>query len=241
VFSSLIGLYQQDIKKVIAYSTMSQLAQKYTTHSSIFRHQTICESTFLSLSIKNLFKKTYPKIYKYFTTNDKGLSNDNALNPYYLTGFTDAEVCFLINIQKRSDVLLGYSVSLSFKIKLHSKDKELLHKIFNFFNVGKIYIRKDGYIEYNVNSIKDIEVIIEHFNNYPLITQKLSDYKIFKLVFEYIKSKKHLTKKGFIEILSLKASLNNGLTEELKRVFPNIVPSLRPQTITPKLDTIDPH
>lgn len=42
VFSSLIGLYQQDIKKVIAYSTMSQLAQKYTTHSSIFRHQTIC-------------------------------------------------------------------------------------------------------------------------------------------------------------------------------------------------------
>ncbi|RYE12473.1 MAG: hypothetical protein EOP34_10770 [Rickettsiales bacterium] len=176
VFSSLIGLYQQDIKKVIAYSTMSQLAQKYTTHSSIFRHQTICESTFLSLSIKNLFKKTYPKIYKYFTTNDKGLSNDNALNPYYLTGFTDAEGCFLINIQKRSDVLLGYS-----------------------------------------------------------------DYKIFILVFEYIKSKKHLTKKGFIEILSLKASLNNGLTEELKRVFPNIVPSLRPQTITPKLDTIDPH
>lgn len=42
VFSSLIGLFQQDIKKVIAYSTMSQLAQKYTTHSSIFRHQTIC-------------------------------------------------------------------------------------------------------------------------------------------------------------------------------------------------------
>jgi hypothetical protein len=41
VFSSLIGLFQQDIKKVIAYSTMSQLAQKYTEHSSIFRHQTI--------------------------------------------------------------------------------------------------------------------------------------------------------------------------------------------------------
>ena len=42
VFSSLIGLFQQDIKKVIAYSTMSQLAQEYTTHPSIFRHQTIC-------------------------------------------------------------------------------------------------------------------------------------------------------------------------------------------------------
>ena len=42
VFSSLVGLFQQDIKKVIAYSTMSQLAQKYMYHSSIFRHQTIC-------------------------------------------------------------------------------------------------------------------------------------------------------------------------------------------------------
>jgi len=42
VFSSLIGLFQQDIKKVIAYSTMSQLARKYTSHSSIFKHQTIC-------------------------------------------------------------------------------------------------------------------------------------------------------------------------------------------------------
>ena len=42
VFSSLIGLFQQDIKKVIAYSTMSQLAREYIFHSSIFRHQTIC-------------------------------------------------------------------------------------------------------------------------------------------------------------------------------------------------------
>ena len=42
VFSSLIGLFQQDIKKVIAYSTMSQLAREYTSYSSIFRHQTIC-------------------------------------------------------------------------------------------------------------------------------------------------------------------------------------------------------
>lgn len=42
VFSSLIGLFQQDIKKVIAYSTMSQLAREFTSYSSKFRHQTIC-------------------------------------------------------------------------------------------------------------------------------------------------------------------------------------------------------
>ena len=42
VFSSLIGLFQQDIKKVIAYSTMSQLALKCNSHSITFRLQTIC-------------------------------------------------------------------------------------------------------------------------------------------------------------------------------------------------------
>jgi hypothetical protein len=184
------------------------------------------------------------KLNMYSTLNytSEGLPTDNdILNPNYVTGFTDAEGSFLINIQKRSELILGSSTSLSFKIKLHLKDKQLLEKICNFFNVGKIYIRKDGYIEYIVNSMKDLEVIINHFNHYPLITQKLSDYKIFVLVFEYLKQKNHLTKKGLIEILSLKASFNNGLSEELKMVFPNIIPSLRPQTITPKLETKDPH
>ncbi len=247
VFSSLIGLYQQDIKKVIAYSTMSQLARKYTAHSSIFRHQTICESTFFIFSIQKRLITTDSRL-KMYSTLDESTLNDksedlsteiNILNPYYVTGFTDAEGSFLINVQPRPDLKLGYSISLSFKLKLHSKDTELLGRICNFFNVGKIYTRKDGYIEYIVNSMKDMEVIINHFNNYPLISQKLSDYKIFKLVFELIKQKKHLTLEGFKEILSLKASFNNGLSEELT-IFPNIIPSLRPKTITPKLETINP-
>ena len=54
VFSSLIGLFQQDIKKVIAYSTMSQLAREYTSHSSIFRHQTICIEVINIIIIANL-------------------------------------------------------------------------------------------------------------------------------------------------------------------------------------------
>lgn len=256
VFSSLIGLFQQDIKKVIAYSTMSQLARKYTAHSSIFRYQTICESSSLLFSINKLTTKRWAspasklKIYSalgastlnYHSAAGCSLPAENhLLNPYYVTGFTDAEGSFLINIQSRSGLKLGYSISLSFKLKLHSKDSELLEKIGSFFNVGKIYTRKDGYIEYIVNSMKEMEIIINHFNNYPLISQKLSDYKIFKLVFKLIKQKKHLTQEGFQEILSLKESLNNGLSEELKIVFPNIIPSLKPQTITPKFETINPY
>ena len=50
------------------------------------------------------------------------LNNDKKiqLNPYYITGFTDGEGCFVINITPRSSIKIGYSIWLAFKIKLHS-------------------------------------------------------------------------------------------------------------------------
>jgi NADH-ubiquinone oxidoreductase chain 5 len=50
VFSSLIGLFQQDIKKVIAYSTMSQLAHFQSLHPNYKPSQAIACSTLLGSS-----------------------------------------------------------------------------------------------------------------------------------------------------------------------------------------------
>jgi hypothetical protein len=41
-------------------------------------------------------------------------------------------------------------------------------------------------------------------------------------------SKEHLTREGLQKILSLKASMNNGLSEKLKAAFPGITSSVRP-------------
>lgn len=54
VFSSLIGLFQQDIKKVIAYSTMSQLAREYIMYLNVFRYQTVCVEAIFIWSIINI-------------------------------------------------------------------------------------------------------------------------------------------------------------------------------------------
>lgn len=111
-------------------------------------------------------------------------NNTNKLNPYFVTGFTDGEGCFLINIRPNPKLKSGYSVELVFKINLHSKDRALLESIRNYFGVGTVTVRSDGYIQYWVGSLNDLKVIVNHFDCYPLITQKWSDYQLFKQVVE---------------------------------------------------------
>jgi hypothetical protein len=82
---------------------------------------------------------------------------------------------------------------------------------------------------YMVRSLEQISnVIIPHFEKYPLITQKLGDYLRFKEVVGIIQRKEHLTRQGLDKIVALKANLNLGLSDELKAAFPNIVPVKRP-------------
>ena len=111
---------------------------------------------------------------------------------------------------------------------MHKKDLLLLEAIQKTLGVGRI--TKSGKIAlmFAVDSIKEMPIIINHFNKYPLITQKLSDYLIFKQCYEIIDKREHLTEKGLLEILSLKSSLNLGLSDSLKIAFPNIIKKDRP-------------
>ena len=112
--------------------------------------------------------------------------------------------------------------------------------------MGKIYLKSYRSCIYSIRSLDEISVLINYFYQYPLITIKHADYLLFKLEFEIIKNKQHLTEKGFKEILFIKASINKGLSgrarpdkpsgpkgpaglsTKLKEVFPNITPYLRP-------------
>jgi len=66
------------------------------------------------------------------------------------------------------------------------------------------------------------------FNKYTLLTQKWADFELFKRALEVINSKEHLTIEGLRKIVTLKASLNRGLPDELKQVFPNTTLIQRP-------------
>ena len=143
-----------------------------------------------------------------------------AINPWYFTGFVDAEGCFLILIRKNNKLKIGWNVELRFQITLHEKDAVLLEQIKkNYFGVGTIYKEQGQVVKFSVLSIKDISVIISHFDKYYLITQKRADYELFKQAFNIISNKEHLTQVGLLKIVALKASLNLGLPEQLKTAF----------------------
>jgi hypothetical protein len=61
---------------------------------------------------------------------------------------------------------------------------------------------------------------------------------LFKLAYNLIINKSHLTEEGLLKLVSLKAVLNKGLTETLNTAFPNLVPVLRPEVKLSKI--IDP-
>ena len=96
-----------------------------------------------------------------------------------------------------------------------------------------------GTCVYYIRRFKEIDLLIDHFNKYPLITQKHADYLLFKSAFQIINKKEYLTLKGFNELLKIKATMNKGLPQELKEAFPNITPIERPIIISkiPRLRT----
>lgn len=46
------------------------------------------------------------------------------------------------------------------------------------------------------------------------MSKKWGDYKLFKEAFLLIKNKEHLTKEGLKKIISIRASMNLGLSDE---------------------------
>jgi len=118
-----------------------------------------------------------------------------------------------------------------------------LYNIKRFFNgVGNVKTRiRNGKSTgiYSVQSVKDLlEVIIPHFEKYPLITQKQGDFLLFSLALNLFKDKKHLTEEGINKIISIRSSMNNGLTKSLKDIFTNLEVIQRPSNFNKSIQSI---
>jgi len=183
-----------------------------------------------TFSLTNLKNKII-RLYSSNTYNYPRYNHNNIyfLNPYYITGLVDAEGCFTTSIYKDSRMKTGWQVKPIFQLNLHKKDLKILEAVEKTWGVGKIYKHGQDSFMYRVSSLKNLKVIINHFDNYPLITQKFADYLLFKQSIFLIEKKLHLTEKGLLKLVGIKSVLNWGLSEKFKETFPNMIRVVRPK------------
>jgi hypothetical protein len=134
--------------------------------------------------IQKILYRTESKLsYPFLMQSKRNFSSSSiSTNPFFISGFCDAESSFIISATKRSYMRTGWGVYPIFRIELHKRDLPLLKRIKAFFGVGNINESKiRDSVTFSVTSVKEInEVIIPHFDNYKLLTQKQVDFELFK-------------------------------------------------------------
>ena len=154
-----------------------------------------------------------------------------SIHPGVWSGLIDGEGSFSILIVRDKTRKLGWRTEFKFQIGLHSKDLNVLYLLKEYLGgIGSIHLVKNGeVVNYSIDSIGDLNKLILHFEKYPLLTQKGADLFLFKKAVQLVNNKAHLTSEGLIQVVNIKASMNNlGLSDTLKLEFPEYTPVEKP-------------
>ena len=156
--------------------------------------------------------------------------NSTYINPWVWSGLIDSKGSFTIVIYRNKTHKLGWRVKLKFQISLHIKDINLLRSLQQYLQgIGSINIaRNRAIVNYSIYSIKHLNKLIIHLEEYPLLTHKAVDLFLFKQAIKLVDNKAHFTVEGLNHIVNIKASMNLGLSDMLKSEFSGYTPVERP-------------
>ena len=141
--------------------------------------------------------------------------------PSWVSGFTDGEGCFLISFNENGRFTCKLEVRPSFSIgqakyrSSYQSQTHILERINSYFKCGFIRKdRRDGMMKYEVRTLKDLcDIIIPHFEKYPLLTQKVEDFNKFKEVCLIMRSNHHRNKEGLRKIVDIACDMNPSYTQ----------------------------
>lgn len=177
------------------------------------------KNNFIKVSSRSFSTTSKPQESSICSTNATDLLN---LSPGWVTGFSDGECSFHVVVRKDNTYKSGWTIIPAYKIELHKRDLDVLIAIQKFFGgIGKIqHLSEKGHVAYSVNSIKDLhEVIVPHFEKYPLLTVKRLAFMLFRQIIELLVNKQHLNSEGLLKILGFRTLMNKGVSDELLSSF----------------------
>lgn len=181
---------------------------------------------------------TFNKLIEFFnnkyslTISESSLDESDFSVNSWLAGFTEADGHFGIKYRPRQDKPETSkrssracwsggleSVSLRFRLDQRLYDKPtsssmepFMLKLALFFQTNlKSYNSnntKSEVLSIYVSSIKDISLIVNYFDKYPLLGEKYNDYVKWTTVYNMIVSKEHLTEEGRLKIREIIGKLD---------------------------------
>jgi len=129
---------------------------------------------------------------------------------YFLAGFADGESSFSVAIIKHPMQKFGWMINPVFQVYQHERHREILELYKFVLGAGSIY-RKSGthpVLNFSIDSRRNLlEKVIPFFERYPLVV-KQQEFNKFKEILHAMERKEHLTKEGFIRLVTLAYSMN---------------------------------
>jgi hypothetical protein len=169
---------------------------------------------------------------KYNLNFKKNILDNSEINKNsWFTGFIESNGHFEIkkndfkpksSTRKRSR---SSNASLVFKLDQRSFDRPtssvmfpIMEKIANFLFCNLLTVKRYptwvskvesiNMLTVEISAVQKIEILINYLNKYPLLGIKQLDFNDWKLVYDMIKNKEHLTEAGRIKIKSIKSNMN---------------------------------
>lgn len=147
------------------------------------------------------------------------LDKSSFINNSWFTGFTEADGHFGIKYLKKlekSDTRKksrSESITLVFRLDQRAYDQSTLTCMKPFMNdlASFLSCNVNSYItaqnkevlSLHVSAIDNLKLIVDYFNKYPLMGNKLNDFKKWEAVYNLIKSKEHLSSEGRLKVINL--------------------------------------
>jgi len=146
---------------------------------------------------------------------EEGFMNDLS----YLSGYADGEGCFCVTFNKSKRHKFGWDIRPSFSVSQNSDRAKVLRMFKSDFKCGTIRPdRSDKTLKYEVRSITDlVDKALPHFKEYPLLSEKVNDFKVFSEICHKMYRKEHLTRVGFNKILHKALALNSSVRKKFPR------------------------
>ena len=133
------------------------------------------------------------------------------IQPWFVSGFVDGEGSFLVSFSIRKKMKVGIEARPSFALAQHKRNKEIIIGLQRFFQCGGVrFNNHDQTYKFEVRGLNDlVEKIFPHFEQYPLLTSKKTDFETLRQVCRLMKENRHLSVSGMKQVIELAYRMNN--------------------------------